>query len=354
MIPLARPWMSEAEERAVVEVLRSGWLAGGPRVAELEALVAERAGRAHGVAVANGTAALELSLKAVGVSPGDEVLCPALTWPSPAHAIVRIGARPVLVDVDPREWNAGPEAFAAARTERTRAAIVIDQFGNPARGRAIAEALGELPIIEDAACALGSTFADGSPCGSLGAIGCFSFHPRKIVTCGEGGVCVTDDEALATEVRTMRNHGLRGPGEFASPGPNLRLSDLAAAVGVVQMQRFDTIVGARREHAEAIRARLEGHYAFQASPAGARPNHQTLGVLLPEGRDRGALVKAAAERGIQLGRLSYAVDTLGQVGPQGELPVAHALDERGVALPLFPTMTEAERETVIATLEALA
>ena len=306
------------------------------------------------MAVSSGTAALELSLRALGVTRGDDVLCPALTWPSPAHAVARLGARAVLVDVDPHDWNADAEAFTAARTEATRAAIVIDQFGCPARKVAIQEALGDLPIVEDAACALGSHFADGSPCGSLGVAACFSLHPRKVVTCGEGGVVVTDDDALAEALRAMRNHGQRLPGQFTEPGANLRMADLNAAVAGAQLDRLDTIVAARSAHAEVLRARLGPRYQLQQAPAGSRPNHQTLGALLPEGRDRDAFVAAAAARGVQVGRLSYAVDRLGQVGPQRPLPVAAALDERGVAFPLFPTMTEAERSEVIEALEAIA
>lgn len=354
MIPLARPWMTGAEEAAACEVLRSGWLATGPKTKAFEKLMAERTGRAEAVASSSGTAALELALRALGVGPGDEVLCPALTWPSPAHAVVRLGARVVLVDVDPDEWNTAPEAFAAARTEATKAAIVIDQFGNAARGAAVAEALDGVPIVEDAACALGSRFADGSPCGSLGAVGCFSLHPRKIVTCGEGGVCVTDDPALAEAMRVMRNHGQRGPADFIAPDGNLRLSDLAAAVAVAQLERLDEILAARRAHAEAMSKRLGERYQLQRSPEGSVPNHQTFGALLPEGRDRDRFIAEAGERGVQVGRLSYAVDRLGLVGEQGPLPVAHGLDERGVAFPLFGTMSESERQTVIEVLEALA
>ncbi len=354
MIPLARPWTTEAEEAAVLRVLRSGWLAAGPEVAALEAGFAERTGRAHGIAVSSGTAALELVLQALDVGPGDEVLCPALTWPSPAHAIARLGARAVLVDVDPEDWNGAPEAFAAARTPATRAAIAIDQFGNPVRAAALRAALGDLPLVEDAACALGSSFADGAPCGSLGVAACFSLHPRKVITCGEGGVVVTDDGDLAERLRVLRNHGQRAPGAFTSPGANLRLSDVNAAIANAQLARLDAILDARRTHAEALRARLGAHYRLQLGPAGSRPNHQTLGALLPPGRDREMFIAAAAERGVQVGRLSYAVDRLGQVGDQGPLPNARALDERGVAFPLFPTMTIDEREKVADVLEAIA
>ncbi len=354
MIPLARPWMTDAEESAALEVLRSGWLATGPKTQALETVFATLTDRTHAVAVSSGTAALELALQVLGVGEGDEVLCPALTWPSPAHAVVRLGARVVLVDVDAEEWNAPAEAFAAARTERTKAAVVIDQFGNPARREAIVTALEGVPIVEDAACALGSRFADGSRCGSLGAIGCFSLHPRKIVTCGEGGVCVTDDPALADALRVARNHGQRAAGVFAAPDANLRMSDLSAAVALAQVERLDDILGKRRAHAVAMRARLGERYQLQQAVEGAEPNHQTFGALLAEGRDRDAFIADAAARGVQVGRLSYSVDRLGQVGDQPALPVAHTLDERGVAFPLFPTMTLDERTAVIEALEAIA
>jgi len=346
--------MSEREEQGVLEVLRSGWLATGPKTQALEAAFADQTHRAHAVAVSSGTAALELALRALGVGPGDEVLCPALTWPSPAHAVVRLGAEVVLVDVDADEWNASAAAFADARNERTRAAIVIDQFGNPARAEAIAAALDGVAIIEDSACALGSRFADGEPCGSLGAIGCFSLHPRKIVTCGEGGVCVTDDPALAEAMRVARNHGQAGAGVFTAPDANLRMSDLAAAVALAQLERLDTILGERRTHAEAMSDRLAERYQLQRAPEGSEPNHQTFGAQLPADRDREAFIADAAARGVQVGRLSYAVDRLGQVGAQGPLPVAHGLHDRGVAFPLFPTMTLEERATVLEVLEALA
>ena len=354
MIPLAKPWLTKAEEQAVVSVLRSGWLTSGPYVEKLEALVASRCDRKHAVAVSSGTTALELALRALGVGAGDDVLCPALTWPSPAHAIQRVGARAILVDVDPNEWNATGEAFAAARSERTRAAIVIDQFGNPVRDQAIAEALEGVVIIEDAACALGSFFASGRPCGSLGEVGCFSFHPRKIVTTGEGGVCVTDDDDLADALRIARNHGQRAPGEFVTSAGNHRLSDLLAAVGVAQMERLDEILERRRSHAQIMHQRLSGLYRLQRAPEGSCPNYQTLGVLLGTEHNREALIAAAAHRGVQVGRLSYAVDRVGLIAASSPLPIARSLDERGIALPLYPTMTEEERTKVIVVMEALA
>lgn len=327
----------------MLAVLRSGMLVQGPRVAAFEALVAQRAGRAHGVAVSSGTAALQLALEVVGVGPGDEVLCPALTWPSPAHAAVRLGAKVVLVDVESATWNARPDAFAAVRTAKTKAAIVIDQFGNPSACEL--KSLTGLAIVEDAACAIGAMLSSGEPCGSLGAVGCFSFHPRKVLTTGEGGVCVTDDEALAARLRILRNHGQGDPGQFVEAAGNFRLGEMAGAMGEVQMSRLDDALARRRAHAEAIRDALGGQLQFQATPEGARHSFQTLGALLPERVDKASLIAGARERGVQVGALSYSLDSIGTL--EGDTPVARDIASRGVALPLYPQMSVEERETVI-------
>jgi len=216
----------------------------GALVERFEHAVAALVGRRHAVAVSSGTSALQLALKALQIGPGDEVLCPALSWPSPAHAVRVAGAKARFVDVDQDEWNSSAEALRAARNGSTRAAIVIDQFGNPARAEEIRAALGALPIIEDAACALGSRFANG-PCGSLGKVSCLSFHPRKILTTGEGGMCLTDDDDIAEKLRMLRNHGqLRG--EFVVAAGNSRMTEIAAALGLAQLQRLDDIIVRRR------------------------------------------------------------------------------------------------------------
>lgn len=360
MIPMTRPLLDDTECDAVVRVLRSGMLVQGAEVARFEQLMAERCQRAHAVAVSNGTAALALALEALGVGPGDEVLVPALTWPSPAHAVRGVGATVKLVDVDPREWNSTPEAFAAARTSRTRAAIVIDQFGNPARGPELQAVLDGLIVIEDAACALGSVFADGKPCGSLGDVSCFSFHPRKVITTGEGGMCLTDDAETARRLRVLRNHGQAAPGVFERHAGNFRLTELGGALGVAQMARLDDINSGRRDHAETMRSALTQQapgLSFQDAPAGALPNLQTFGVLLPEGStsvQRDAFVEACKRHGAQAGPLSYALSEVPSVTPDA-LPLrpdgapwtAVDIVARGVCLPLYPTMTDADCTQVV-------
>jgi perosamine synthetase len=354
MIRLSRPTIGEEERAAVDAVLASGMLVQGAQVARFEATLAARCGRTHGVAVSSGTAALELALRAIGVGGGDEVLCPALTWPSPANAIRQLGAVPVLVDVDPEEWNATGAAFAAARTEKTRAAILIDQFGNPVRAREVLDALPDLPLVEDAACAIGSR-TDLGPCGSVGLVSCLSFHPRKVITTGEGGACLTDDDALAARLRRLRNHGQAAPGAFEEVAVNLRLTEMAGALGVAQMGRLDAILAARRALLEGYRRALP-ELAFQRCPAGGRANAQTAGALLPAGTDAGGRDRFLArlrEDGVEAGRLSYALSRVASLGLSGaSTPVAEDLVARGVALPLYPGMTEEEQARVVRAVEA--
>ena len=345
MIRLAKPWIGEDEQRAVAAVLESGQLVQGAMVERFEQALAALVGRKHGIAVSSGTAALQLALRVFSVGPGDEVLCPALSWPSPAHAVRVAGAKVRFVDVDPDEWNSSGDALRAARTDSTKAAIVIDQFGNPARAAAIRQALGALPIIEDAACALGSRFSNG-PCGSLGEVSCLSFHPRKILTTGEGGMCLTDDDATAEKLRTLRNHGqLRG--EFVVAAGNFRMTEMAAALGLAQLKRLDEILSRRRELAALYRERLGESIRLQTVPEGAESNFQTFGVILPLGVDRAAALEKMRERGVEAGRLSFAINKLGSfTGNDASMPVAEHVAARGIALPLFPQMRNAEVDQV--------
>lgn len=327
-------------------MLESGQLVQGALVERFEQAVAALVGRRHGVAVSSGTSALQLALKALNVGPGDEALCPALSWPSPAHAIRVAGAKVRFVDVDQGEWNSTAEAFREARSGSTKAAIVIDQFGNPARAQAIREALGSLPIIEDAACALGSRFANG-PCGSLGVVSCLSFHPRKILTTGEGGMCLTDDDDIADKLRTLRNHGQLG-GEFVVAAGNSRMTEIAAALGLAQLQRLDEILGRRRELASLYAKALGGALDVQSTPEGAKSNYQTFGAILPQGFARKSVCEKLHDRGVEAGILSFAIHKLGSfAGGDASLPIAEHISTRGIALPLYPQMRNADVEEVV-------
>lgn len=357
-VRLASPELGDEEQAAVARVLRSGMLVQGREVEAFERSVAERCGRGFGVAVSSGTAALELALRVLGIE-GGEVLMPDVSWPSPAHAACLVGATPALLDVHPGEWNAGASDFARGRSASTRAAVVIDQFGVPSRHREIAAALPGIPIIEDAACAIGSTL-DGQPCGSFGLVSCLSLHPRKVITTGEGGLCLTDDPRLADALRILRNHGQVTAGVFERPGPNLRLTEMQAAMGLVQLERLDAIVERRRAVATAYRAALPDQapgLATQALPEGATRNEQTFGVVLPPpfgAADRDALIAAMKARGVEAGRLSYAMHTLPSLRAartEAAYPHADALVARGLALPLHTRMDD---EDVAQVLQALA
>jgi perosamine synthetase len=356
MIPLSRSLLGPEEAAALSGVLDSGRLVQGERVARFEALVAARVGRKHAIAMANGTAALELALTAVGVARGDEVLVPDLTWPSPGHAVLSVGAWPSLVDVDAHEWNMRGEAAHAARTPLTAAAILIDQFGCPARVAEVAAALPGVPLIVDAACSLGSH--DGQlPCGKHGVIACLSFHPRKVVTTGEGGMCLTDDDALAEQLRVLRNHGQIVPGTFRRAAGNERMSELAAALGEVQLGRLDGMLPER----QLLAARYARELAAldpQRLPEGARGNHQTFGVVLPPHIERDALLARLRERGVEAGKLSYALHTLPQFQSAAQacgrsFPNAERLAAQGIALPLYVGLTPAEQTHVIESLRSV-
>jgi perosamine synthetase len=347
------------EAAAVAATLATGWLVQGEQVARFQGLVAAYTGRKHALAVSSGTAALRLALEALGIGPGDAVLVPDLTWPSPAHAVLEVGATPVLVDVDRHEWNATADAMAQALRPDVRAAIVIDQFGSPARVNEISAALPGVQIIVDAACSLGSHTGQ-VPCGALGRVSCLSFHPRKVLTTGEGGMCLTDDDALATRLAQLRNHGQSAPGVFARASGNHRMSEIAAAIGVVQMGRLDAMVAERNLLAQRYVQDLSG-FDLQLAIPGARRNQQTFGVLLPEGCVRDTVVEQLGALGVQSGRLSYALHTLPplQASAQQALsagrsfPNATALAERGLALPLYPGLGPAAQHKVVASLRAV-
>jgi perosamine synthetase len=343
-VRLARPELGKAELEAVARVLESGMLVQGATVERFERAIAERVGRKHAIAVSSGTNALELAIEALDLR-GKRVAVPALTWPSPAHAALGRGAVPVLVDVHASEWNVSSETLAAV--PKVAALIAIDQFGVPARHGELAS----VPVIEDAACAIGSTL-DGRACGSFGLVSCLSFHPRKVLTTGEGGMCLTDDGDLAARIRMLRNHGQRAAGVFDEASGNHRLTELAAAIGLVQLSRLDRALGRRRaiaEHYRTTLASLDG-LSVQTVPPGARRNEQTFGVLAKSTMQRDALVTALGGRGIESGKLSYALHRLPSLAGAeraGTLGVAEDVVDRGLALPLHSCLVDEEVQRVV-------
>ncbi|MFN8224499.1 MAG: DegT/DnrJ/EryC1/StrS family aminotransferase [Gaiellales bacterium] len=344
-IRLARPDVGEEEIAAVVDVLRSGQLTMGPKVPEFERAIAAAVGTADAVAVSSATAALHLSLVALAIEPGDEVIVPAYTFPATANVVELCGARTVFVDVDPRTFVLDIDAAAAAVTERTKAVMVVHLFGHPVDWDRLRAAIpAHVDLVEDAAGALGAE-CGGRRCGSLGVAGCLSFHPRKIVTTGEGGAVTTDDPALAQAVREGRYFGMQMGDrvDLHVPGTNYKLADVLCAIGIPQLARLEELLQARERVAGWYAERLPATVDVPGAAAGDRHGWQAY-VIGVDHRDD---VRAAlAEQGIESQIGTYAVHRLSAYGGRGSFPGADRAFERALALPFSTTTTEAEVERV--------
>ncbi len=355
VIPLARPVLGEAEERAVLAVLRSGQLSLGPRLAEFERAFAERLGASLASAVSSGTAGLHLALRAVGVGEGDEVITSPLSFVASANAAVYERARPVFADIDPRTLNLDPEAAAAAVSERTRALLPVHIFGYPADMPAFERLAARrgLAIVEDACEALGAVHADGAAVGARGHPAVFGFYANKQLTTGEGGMVSLADDALKERIDSERNQG-RAPDmgwlDHDRLGFNYRLSDLACALGLAQLEHLDEMLAARARVAELYRAALGGIEGLQlpcADRAGDTRGWFVFVVQLPRGVDRDETVRRLAARGIQskpylpaIHLMSFYRERFGHRA--GEFPVCEDVAARSLALPFFPAMSEGQ------------
>ena len=343
-IRLGHPDVGEREAAAVAEVLESGMLTMGAKVGEFEALVARACGTADAVAVSSGTAALHLAVLALGIGPGDEVIVPAYTFPATGNVVALAGARPVLVDVDPHTLNLDPARIEV--TPRTKAILAVHLFGRPVDWEALPEGV---PVIEDAAGALGASHR-GRPCGSLGAMGCLSFHPRKIVTTGEGGAVTTDDPASAATARQLRNHGWKSVGDMPVPGLNYRLADILCAVGIPQMERLGELHAARARIAAGYTERLAGVVETPGAAEGDVHGWQAY-VVLTDRRDEA--LAALRGQGIEAQIGTYALHRLGAYAGQGDFPGADAAFERALALPFHSRLTDSDLDRVAAALTAV-
>ena len=349
-IRLARPDVGDAELAAVEEVLRSGQLTMGAKVDELEAAVADAVGTAHAAVVSSGTAALHLALLALEIGAGDEVVVPAYTFPATANVVALCGAEAVLVDVDPDTFLLDPAAVEAAVSSRTRAVMAVHLFGRPVAWEALQSAVPqEVVLVEDAAGALGARYR-GTPCGALGVAGCLSFHPRKIVTTGEGGAVTTDELDLDAAVRRLRHHGWATLGDMPGPGFNYRLPDVLCALGIPQLARLEELLAARERVAGWYADRLSHFVLTPSVDEGDRHGWQAYVVQL-ERRDDA--LTALREAGIEAQIGTWALHRLAPYRDQGSFPGADAAFERALALPFATTTTEAEVDRVAAVLTAL-
>jgi perosamine synthetase len=343
-IRLAWPDVGPDELAEVAEVLASGQLTMGPKVLEFEAEVAEACEVTHALAVSSGTAALHLALLALGIGPGDEVLVPAYTFPATANVVALVGARPVLVDVDPETMNVDPAQAEVGSS--TRAILAVHLFGRPARLEELPEGL---PVVEDAAGALGAR-RRGRACGGLGLLGCLSFHPRKIVTTGEGGAVTTNDEALADAVRALRHHGWRTD-DMPAPGFNYRLSDVLCALGIPQLRRLGELYAARARLADAYADRLRGlPLTLPRADDGDTHGWQAY-VVQVDGRD--AVLAALRAQGIEAQIGTYALHRLGAYRDQGSFPGADRAFERALALPFHSRLSEDDLDRIAEALDKL-
>jgi dTDP-4-amino-4,6-dideoxygalactose transaminase len=365
VIPIMKPWLGEEEARAASEAVASGWVAQGPRVVAFEEAVAGRVGAAHGVAVSSCTTALHLSLVVLGVGRGDVVVVPSVSFIATANAPLYVGARPVFADVEPDTLNLSADTIKQVLTPRTRAVILVHQAGVPAdldAVHALCDPLG-VAVIEDAACAIGSTYR-GRPIGAGSDPVAFSFHPRKVITTGEGGMVTTSRADWATRLRRLREHGMDVSAadrhlakdlvleQYLETGFNYRMTDIQAAVGLVQLARLEAIVQRRRQLAARYRqllTRMPG-LVMAADPPYGETNYQSFWVVLPGGLriDRDGLLRRMMARGIspRRGIMAAHLERAFQGQPHAPLPVTERLTRQSLLLPMFHEMTTAQQEHV--------
>lgn len=365
-IPLARPWLEQAEQEALVEVLESGILSRGRQIEDFESGMARLTGCTGGVGVNSGTSGLQIAMEALGIGPGDEVIAPAFTFVGTVNAIARSGARPVLVDVDENTLNLDPAAVEAAIGSKTRALMVVHLFGRPA---AMDDLLAlardrELLVIEDACEAIGAT-CRGQTVGGLGDAGVFGFYPNKPVAAGEGGMIVGDDPDFLARCRQLRNQGtdtLTATRHDSLPGLSARLSELHAALGNVQLRRLDESLARRAALANRYREQLDGHAALQVPPPAGR--HERVAwftfPLRLRGKtrtDRDRLIATLAAEGIDCGIYFQPVHRLPFHDRRHDgrpLPVSDSAGDRCLALPLYPGLATDQVDRVCrALIEAL-
>ena len=377
-IPLARPTLGAEEEQAVARVLRSGWITQGPEVERFEAEFAGFVGAPHAVAVSSGTAALHLALLAIGIGPGDEVVTVSHSFIATANSIRYCGGVPVFVDIQPATFNIDPTLIEAAITPRTRAILCVHQMGLPCDLQAILAIARrrKLTVVEDAACAVGSEILWDGAWQRIGRphgdIACFSFHPRKLLTTGDGGMVTTARQDWADALRLLRWHGMSVPAHvrhaanrvmnerYETLGWNYRLTDMQAAIGREQLKRLPAMVTRRRALAARYAAGLAGILELipPAEPGWARTNWQSYCVRLAPGIDRDGVMQTLLDLGIATRRgvmCAHREPAYGGDPVRSCAPLAHSeqAQDHGMVLPLYPDMRDSDQDSVITALRQI-
>jgi perosamine synthetase len=364
-VAFTRPYFGGGEAETLAEVVASGWVSQGPRVREFEVAFAARVGAAEAIAVTNCTSALALALHASGVGPGDEVIVPSLSFIATANAVWHCGATPVFADVDPRTYNLDPGSAAAAITPRTKAIMPVHQLGLPADMDAFLVLAAEhgLVLVEDAACAIGARYRD-RPIGSLGPPACFSLHPRKVITTGEGGMITTDDVELAERLRRLRQHAMDVSDlarhnaqdvvleSYPERGWNTRMTDLQAALGIHQLEVLDEVLEARRRLAARYTEAFAGSPCLEPpfEPDYALRTWQSYAVRLLPGApiERTELMRGLLHDGIATRRGVMAIHhERSYLQPGLDLPHTDAASSDVLMLPLFPALSDEEQDYVV-------
>ena len=361
MISLAKPFFDEKEKEAVSRVLDSGWIMQGKHVADFETSIAGQCGSRHCIAVTSGTAALHICFMALGIRQGDGIIIPSFAWPSAANIAHLLGAKSIFVDSKTSDYNLNVDLLeniiqqSMSEGIRVKAILPVHQFGAPCDISKVLEIATKynLNVIEDSACALG-TKINGRQAGTFGLAGIFSFHPRKIITTGEGGAIITDSTEFAEKCRALRNHG-----NLKSAGLNYRMTDIQAAIGLVQLSKLKTILSKRKYIIETYLEILDGQDGITLPEYLSNSEHskdsetaiQTLMVLLDKEIDRDNIISGMAESRIETNIGSPAAHQLPLFArPSDTCPAATVLQKQGLALPLYATMTKVEARKVAETL----
>ncbi len=370
-IPVAKPYFGEAEEQAIIQVLRSGWVTQGPLVAEFEQSFAKYVGAKHAIAVSSCTTALHLCLYALGIGPGDEVICPSYSFIATANVIVHCGAQPIFVDIDSQTYNLDPALIPGAITSRTKAILPVHQVGIPAPMQEILAVARHynLPVIEDAACAIGSHYCGeliGKP---IGVVACFSFHPRKIMTTGDGGMITTNDDELAARLKRLRQHAMSTSDmvrhsasrvvfeTYNEVGYNYRMTDIQAAIGIEQLNRLPDFLAKRRMQAVRYTEAFSQEEWLEPPfvPEYATPNFQSyiLKIKSPVPNMRDKLMDDLLRRGIATRRGVICIHReKAYISQKLQWPLSESelATDTTITLPLYHTMTIEEQDTVISSI----